>query len=143
MCALVALGFFAAPSWVEADDGGTVEVRVTNLSNAKGTVLCSVFASSDGFPSTHTKAVKKGEAKISGGQATLVFKGLPPGDYAVAAFHDENGNKKLDKSFIGAPTEGWGVSRNPPPKLRAPRWSEAKFDLPDGGTRKLNLKLNY
>jgi uncharacterized protein (DUF2141 family) len=44
------------------------------------------------------------------------------GSYAVAAYHDENNNNKLDKSFVGIPNEKYGFSNNVrgifgPPKL--------------------------
>ena len=132
----------AAPS-VTADDGATVSVRISGLESSKGAVMSSIFKGSDGFPSSHAKAHKKAVVQISGGKATVTFKGLPPGDYAVAAFHDENGNKKLDKGMFGAPSEGWGVSNNPTARLRAPRWGEAKFTVPEGGTKNLNIKLRY
>lgn len=143
IAAAAALAVLGTPSLVKADAGATLSVRVTGLSNGNGSVLCSLFRSADGFPGDHRKAYKKAEVTIKGGQATLEFKGLPPGDYAVAAFHDENGNDELDKGLLGAPTEGWGVSRNPGAKLRAPRWNEASFDVPQGATKKLNIKLNY
>jgi uncharacterized protein (DUF2141 family) len=44
------------------------------------------------------------------------------GSYAIAAYHDENNNNKLDKSFAGIPNEKYGFSNNVrgifgPPKL--------------------------
>lgn len=55
----------------------------------------------------------------------LDFVDLPPGSYAVALFHDENDNGRLDKRF-GIPTEGFGFSNNPhlwfgPPSFKAAR----------------------
>ncbi|MEJ2435814.1 MAG: DUF2141 domain-containing protein [Pseudolabrys sp.] len=34
------------------------------------------------------------------------FQNVEPGAYALAAFHDENGNRKLDRDWIGLPDEG-------------------------------------
>jgi uncharacterized protein (DUF2141 family) len=49
--------------------------------------------------------------------------------YAVSVFHDENGNGKFDRSFAGIPKEAYGASNNPPKKMRAPTFDEAKFSL--------------
>jgi uncharacterized protein (DUF2141 family) len=43
--------------------------------------------------------------------------------------HDENANAKMDTTLIGLPKEGWGASLNPKPRMRAPRFEEAKFQL--------------
>jgi uncharacterized protein (DUF2141 family) len=37
---------------------------------------------------------------------------VKPGSYAVAAYHDENNNDKLDKAFTGIPNEKYGFSNN-------------------------------
>ena len=38
--------------------------------------------------------------------AQVTFKDLPQGSYAVSVLHDENGNGKMDKNFVGMPKEG-------------------------------------
>ncbi len=45
-------------------------------------------------------------------RAQKVSLSLPPGRYAVSAFHDANSNKKLDKNLLGMPTEKYGFSNN-------------------------------
>ena len=46
----------------------------------------------------------------SKGEMRVVFAGLPPGEYAVAAFHDADGDGKLAQNIVGMPTEGFGFS---------------------------------
>ena len=50
---------------------------------------------------------------------------LPAGDYGVAVIDDINGNKKLDRNFLGIPTEGFGFANNPKVTLSAPPYSAA------------------
>ncbi len=57
---------------------------------------------------------------------SLRFGDLPSGDYAVALFHDENGNGKLDTS-LGIPREGIGFSNNPRLLFGPPRFAAASF----------------
>ena len=50
---------------------------------------------------------------------------LEPGDYAVAIYHDENGNGQLDKRLFGIPKEPYGFSNNYRPRLSAPNSATA------------------
>jgi uncharacterized protein (DUF2141 family) len=64
---------------------------------------------------------------------------LAPGSYAVSVFHDANGNGKLD-TFVGIPKEGYGFSRNPPFRPRAPRFDEAQVDLTGNSSTVITLR---
>ncbi|WP_296819279.1 DUF2141 domain-containing protein [Brevundimonas sp.] len=53
------------------------------------------------------------------GAVTVTFRDVPAGAYALSAFHDENGDQRMQASPIGVPTEGWAMSnadalRGPP-----------------------------
>lgn len=71
------------------------------------------------------------------------FDGLSPGYYAVTVLHDENGNSRMDLSFVGAPKEGYGVSNNRTYAMRAPRWQESRFEVRPGEKVHLQVKLRY
>jgi uncharacterized protein (DUF2141 family) len=60
----------------------------------------------------------------------------------VAVLHDENENGTMDRGFLGIPTEGYGVSNNPPRGFRAPRYEDAVFTL-EPGTRTLEVQVGY
>ena len=124
-------------------DAGGLTVQVTNVTSADGHVLLSIFAGADGFPSTHRKAVKTAKLRARAGTVRLSASDLPPGRYAVAVVHDENDNAKLDTNLFGIPKEGWGTSRNPRPKTRAPRWSESSFTVAAGQTVTQRIQLVY
>ncbi len=74
------------------------------------------------------------------GQANGRFDGLPNGNNAVSVFHDANSNAKLD-TFAGIPKEGYGFSRNPGFKPRAPKFAEAEVVVQ--GAAKTTIKLRY
>jgi uncharacterized protein (DUF2141 family) len=65
--------------------------------------------------------------KIVQGVAVFTFKGVAPGTYAVAVYHDENGNGKIDSNFMGIPKEKTGASNNAKGKMGPPKFQEAKF----------------
>jgi len=53
----------------------------------------------------------------------------PAGEYAIAVHHDANANGRVDTNFLGAPKEGYAVSRDPRPRFRAPRFAEASVSV--------------
>jgi uncharacterized protein (DUF2141 family) len=75
-----------------------------------------------------------------GNTAQCIFS-VPKGEYAVAVFHDENGNGKMDKNLIGAPKEGYGFSNNPGRKMRPARFDEARFRAESN--QSVDVKLVY
>ncbi|MEZ5914451.1 MAG: DUF2141 domain-containing protein [Parvularculaceae bacterium] len=52
------------------------------------------------------------------GVALVTFYGAKPGVYAFVAYFDENGDGKLNRSFIGKPKEPYVFSNDIRPKMR-------------------------
>jgi uncharacterized protein (DUF2141 family) len=117
-------------------------VSISGLKNQKGQVLIYLFASKTGFPTEFKSAFKSGKANISGSVSQYIFSEIPPGNYAIAIVHDENGDTKLDTNFIGIPSEGIGVSNNPKGTLGPPKFDDAVFTH-QNGTTKISIKTNY
>ena len=87
-------------------------------------------------------AFRRGEGPVAsrmvartGATTTVVFSGLAPGRYAVAAFHDTDGNGDLTLWPIGLPREAYGFSRNARGRFGPPAFDAAAFDLPASGAR--------
>ena len=55
------------------------------------------------------------------------FTNIPDGEYAIAAFHDQNENGRLDSNRIGAPTEMYGFSNDARKLVGLPDYRKAKF----------------
>ncbi|WP_460622907.1 DUF2141 domain-containing protein [Hymenobacter tenuis] len=65
-------------------------------------------------------------------QVTLPVE-LPNGDWAVAITQDTNNNDKLDKNFMGIPTEPFAFSNNVRPRLAPPDFNDCKFTVSGAG----------
>ena len=71
------------------------------------------------------------QQRAHAGTLRFVLRDLPPGRYAVAAFHDENGNGELDTNLVGIPSEGTGFANDPPSSFGLPDFESAALTLGD------------
>jgi uncharacterized protein (DUF2141 family) len=102
-----------------------VTVRLLDVRAAKGGVLHVGLHGEPGLSFPGPSPTTNLDASPRDNETILTFE-VPRGSYAVAAFHDENSNGKLDANFLGVPREGYGVSNDVRPRFRAPRFSEAR-----------------
>ena len=149
---LTAILFYAAQSIVQAGGGGNtddkkvggIHVVVKNLKSAKGQLLVAVFNSKSGFPDDASKAYWKKKAKLDKAQYDFVIPHLPPGNYAVVVVHDEDGDGKMQKSIIGMPKEGVGISRcgSKIEMMKKPNYQESAI-MVENQVVKESLRINY
>ena len=76
------------------------------------------------------------------GETLLCLEAPAAGRYSVALYHDENGNKKFDRDFIGIPSEGYGFSNNPGFRFGKPDQGETLFSVEQGPTS-LRVSILY
>lgn len=138
--AALALVGAAAPGLAESPATASLAVTVTGIKNSKGVIRLALCPPDAGFPDCKSKVVRTASLNISGGSASVTLTGLAPGRYAVSVFHDANSNNKLD-TFAGIPKEGYGFSRNPGFKPRAPKFAEAELIVEGASTA--SVKLRY
>ena len=127
---------------VAAPASSTLVVEVEGLKDEKGKLHASLYASEEGFPTKPEKALRHVDVPIVAGKARVVFEGLTPGGYAVAAYHDENGDGKLDTGFLGIPTEGLASSNDAKGFMGPPSFEKARVEIGPGQTR-IVLHVSY
>ena len=132
----LALIFIAGPAFA-----ARIIVTIDGLQSAKGDVFVGLYASPSKFlQGNQCDAFKK--VKASTGPITVAFDNLPPGTYAVGAYHDENGNDHLDTSPIGLPVEGYALSNGVRAILARPRFTDAAFTV-GGEDKPIALHIRY
>lgn len=121
--------------------GTEVDVRFNNVRNHKGLIRACLtrepryFPHCERDPRSHKLSIPAAEG------ATLSFTGVAPGEYAIAALHDENQDGKPNMA-LGIPREGIGFSRNPRIRFAAPAFAEVRF--PVGATPvEQQIRLRY
>jgi len=112
--------------------GGPYSLTVTikDLRNNKGDVQFSLYNKKGTIPDkNYTKYYKKAVASIKNSSASVTFRGLPEGRYAVNILHDEDQNGQIAKGLM-LPTEGIGFSNyNSIGIGNKPNFEKASFEL--------------
>lgn len=122
--AALMLSAFALP--LEKTENGSLMVKITNIKTT-GKVRVGLYRDGGDFPDPNKLVERKIiDCKDS---CFLQFSKLHYGDYAIALFQDENGNEKLDKNFVGIPTEPFAFSNNFRPKFGGPPFEKCSFSF--------------
>ncbi len=110
--------------------GAQIEVSVSEIRSDSGNIMVALHSEDYPGPFPDERgAVSKQMAKAAPGTARFVFGDLRPGKFAVAVYHDENGNGELDTGFLGIPKEGYGFTRNAKATFGPPSFSAAEIEL--------------
>ncbi len=128
------------PFSVQAQSSAKLTVVIDGLRHQSGQVCLRVYSSEQGFPSSARGVIQSGCTKVTGKSTNKDFYGLKPGNYAVALYADKNNDGKLNTNFLGIPSEGYGFSNNPKARTRAPKFTEASFNLSQNKTIKITMQ---
>jgi uncharacterized protein (DUF2141 family) len=112
-------------------------VKVTGLKPLKGDLYIAIHQRPEYFQVSDSALIRK-IVKIDNESQMVILDKVPAGRYAVAVYHDENLNGKLDTSPIGIPREGYGFSNNPKVPGR-PKFEQAAFDFSGNDTIVINM----
>ncbi len=119
---------------------GVLLVKVSNLSEVEGNLMVAVFTNEKEFPDADY-ALQQLVYRVSGNTTTIKIKNLVVGTkYALAVYHDKNGNQKLDKNFLGIPTERYGFSKNARGMFGPPPFKDAAFVYSDDGLLEIKVE---
>ena len=132
--ALIPLLFLATLSASAAD----LTIQIDDIKSADGQIMIALFNSAATFQSAPVKATAVAAAA---GSTTVTIADLPAGDYAIALYHDANGNGQLDRNALGMPTEDYAFSNNAMGQRGAPSFDAARIALPPAGaTTRISLR---
>jgi uncharacterized protein (DUF2141 family) len=126
-----------------APTSGEVVVDILGLENADGLLLVALFRDGKGFPDGGAKAFGKRVAKARPGSARFVFSDVPAGPFAVTVHHDEDKDFKMDTGLFGAPTEGYGFSRDASAPFGPPDFADAKLTLAPSERKRVPIHMKY
>ncbi len=118
-----------------------LHLAVSGLRSADGDLRVALFRTPEDFP--HSDGLFREMIVPSGtGSVDVMFDDVPPGTYAIAAFHDENGNGHFDKGLFGFPLEGFGFANDAPVVLGPPDFDAAAVVI-DGQPAYAQFSIRY
>ncbi len=120
----------------------SVLIQVHGVRSSKGTLVAVLYGDNPGEFLKKGAGVARERVPARPGSVTMCLEAPRLGMYAVAVYHDENDNRRFDRAWTGLPLEGFGVSNNPRPFLRAPTHGESAFEV-TSGNRVVNIDLRY
>jgi uncharacterized protein (DUF2141 family) len=119
----------------------TLSLTIIDVTSDRGTVHVALYDRADGFLDKQ-RMLTGAVVAAQEGKVVIQIPDLPPGRYAVAAYHDENDNGRFDLGFLGIPKEGFGFSRDPGVVPRRPTFDETAFPVTAPETRQ-TFRMRY
>lgn len=109
-------------------DGIWLNVVAENVRSSQGGINVTVYGDSrDKFLAKGGSLMARFFPAQKGETRACVM--LPKvGVYAIALYHDENGNKHFDRNLL--PVEGYGFSNNPATLAGLPAWNSVRLNIP-------------
>lgn len=118
----------------------TLDVEIVGVATDTGDIHIALYDTSEKFPRSKGMLIEM-QVSIQGGVARAKFDELTPGRFAIAIYHDENGNNKFDQGLFGIPLEDFGFSNDATVFLSPPEFEDAAFDVPESGAA-IRIHLN-
>lgn len=119
-------------------EAATLNVALDGVKAGGGKLTVLLYERAEGFPK---EARASQRFVLPQGKNTLAIDGLKPGQYAVMAYHDEDGNGELNRLFGMIPQEGWGLSNNSKVSGK-PAFKDAAVTLAEPDSA-ITIHLNY
>lgn len=139
---LILVFFFLAGNSLFAQESGVLKVNIENIETYKGQVLLAIYKGEESWLKDGGHYIDKAiPVEGAGKDVSTVFEDLPYGEYGIALFQDYDNNEKLDKNWLGVPTEPYGFSGKPESKWRKPKYQFTKFSFQEDG-QEINLRLH-
>ncbi len=135
----LAVSLIAAAARAEAPCVGTpagarLVVQVVGAKPVQGKVVVTVYPDdAKRFLAPHGKLLRA-RAPAEAPTTRACFELPGPGTYAVAVYHDANGDGHFNRSLIGLPQEGFGFSNDAPTKVGLPAFSAVRLPVKAGET---------
>lgn len=113
-------------------------VEIGGVQSSKGNINIAVFNKHDGFLKFE-RAFFSDSTLATTGETEIFIDNLPNGEYALAVFHDLNGNNQLDTNWLGIPKEPFAFSEARMKTFGPPSFKECAFQVSSDKAIKVRL----
>jgi len=147
LSALIAGLAFAAPAFanegcegVRAPTSSKLTIQVNGVRSTQGEVAITVYP--DDKRRFLAKGGKFARDRVKAAASVRSCFWVPQGGYAVAIYHDADGDHDFKRTVVGLPAEGFGFSNDPETKVGLPPLSSVRFKVGPGETVK-TIQMRY
>jgi len=142
---------FAAPAMAQAPGGcagdlsgdSWLTVEVTGVRNSNGLMAITIYDGNRKDKFLRSKgSLDVVRVPAEAGKTRACVKLPGNGVYAIAVYHDEDGSRKINRSGLGLPSEGFGFSNNPPTIASLPAFSAVRLNVSKPGLA-TRISLTY
>ena len=133
--AVAALLAFAAPAFAPSADNRLTLTFETGAGT--GAIMVALYDSEAAYEGG--QPARATQVDVAAGQHEAVFD-LPAGAYGMKAFHDVNGNGKMDVNPFGMPTEPFAFSNNAVGNMGPAKWDRARFEVSGATAQTIRIR---
>ena len=119
-----------------------LRVLVEGVRKPHGLIAVTVYADEASRFLVKHGSLYVGRVKAVAGTTEVCIHIPHPGTYALAIYHDANGNQKFDRSMIGLPAEAYGFSNNPNTFFGLPNFGSVRYHVGHSG-QTVKIQLTY
>jgi len=132
-----------ARSDCEGRDSDTpLTVQISQVRSTTGEVVVTLYPSDPRRFLAPSGKLLRVRIRATAPVTRACFNLPEPEVYAVAVYHDANGNRDFDRNKVGMPVEGFGFSNDAPTRFGLPSFDAVRFSAKAGETL-LRIRMRY
>ena len=132
------MGFFFFNGMVLLSAQHQLIIEVKKVPDSEGKISAALYTDAKSFLK-FDKVFAATTSDAVEGRTQLVLNDIPSGNYAVALFHDKNGNDELDTNWMGIPKEKVAFSNAKMKLFGPPSFEECSFELKSNQTLEIRF----
>jgi len=117
-------------------------VNVENVASSDGLIAVTLYADDRSRFLARRGSLYVGRVPARAGTTRVCIHLPSTGVWALAAYHDADGNRSLARSGLGLPREGYGFSNNAPAMIGLPSFRRVRLSVPRNNMT-TSVRLRY
>eukprot|EP01036_Dinobryon_divergens_P003897 gene3897-5148_t len=114
-----------------AAETASLNVAFSGLKTTTGAIMFTLVNSEEAY-NDKAPAVAQVMLPATASSVVRAFPAIAPGRYAIKAFHDVNGDGKMNANPFGIPIEPFAFSNNAVGAMGPAKWVSASFEVKAG-----------
>jgi uncharacterized protein (DUF2141 family) len=119
-----------------------LQVDVQNVRSSSGLVAVTLYADDPRRFLARRGSLYVGRVPARAGTTRMCIHLPSTGVWGLAVYHDENGDRRFDRTGVGMPAEGFGFSNNPRTLFGVPAFRSVRLSVPRNDMR-ATVRLRY